>query len=165
MEFRKIFANGVALLLMVPLLHAQQVQEISGDDRNVSKNGIAVGGYDPVSYFLSQKAEKGKKEFSIKTGSAVYFFATQQHLDLFKTDPLRYEPQYGGWCAYAMGESGNKVEVDPETFKVIDGKLYLFYNRYFNNTLKSWNRDETRLKNNADANWKKYNHQHGVTIN
>lgn len=49
-----------------------------------------------------------------------------------------------------------KVEIDPETFKLIDGKLYLFYNAYFNNTLKSWNKDEVNLKKKADANWKKF---------
>ena len=54
-----------------------------------------------------------------------------------------------------MGASGEKVEVDPETFKIIDGKLYLFYNKIFNNTLKSWNKDEANLKQKADANWKK----------
>ena len=60
-----------------------------------------------------------------------------------------------GWCAYAMGAKGEKVEVDPETFKIVDGKLYLFYNKFFNNTLESWNKDEARLRSNADKNWSK----------
>ncbi len=67
-----------------------------------------------------------------------------------------YEPQYGGWCAYAMGNSGEKVEVDPETYKIVDGKLYLFYNKYFTNTLKSWNKDEAKLKSKADESWKNF---------
>lgn len=54
-----------------------------------------------------------------------------------------------------MGDYGKKVEVDPETFKLIDGKLYLFYNKYFNNTLVSWNKNETNLKARGDANWEK----------
>jgi hypothetical protein len=54
-----------------------------------------------------------------------------------------------------MGSSAEKVEVDPETFKIVDGKLHLFYNAYFNNTLKSWNKDEVNLKAKADSNWKK----------
>ena len=57
-----------------------------------------------------------------------------------------------------MGKSGDKVEVDPETFKILNGKLYLFYNKYFNNTLKSWNKDEVNLKAKADANWQKIYH-------
>lgn len=68
--------------------------------------------------------------------------------------PEKYEPEYGGWCAYAMGESGEKVKIDPETFKIVNGKLYLFYNFFFNNTLKDWNIDEKHLKLKADKNWK-----------
>jgi len=55
-----------------------------------------------------------------------------------------------------MGSSGDKVEINPETFKILDGKLYLFYNAYFNNTLKSWNKDEVNLKKKAESNWKKF---------
>ena len=84
-----------------------------------------------------------------------YNFASASDKDAFVKNPAGYEPQYGGWCAYAMGATGEKVEVDPETFKIIDGKLYLFYNAYFNNTLKTWNKDETNLKKKADTNWKK----------
>jgi hypothetical protein len=54
-----------------------------------------------------------------------------------------------------MGSDGTKVDVDPETFKIIDGKLFLFYNRLFNNTLKTWNKNEPQLKLNADINWRK----------
>jgi hypothetical protein len=57
-----------------------------------------------------------------------------------------------------MGNSGSKVEIDPGTFRIQDGKLYLFYNKLFNNTLKSWNKDETILKKNANANWLKFYH-------
>ena len=57
-----------------------------------------------------------------------------------------------------MGNDGSKVEIDPETFKIVGGKLYLFYNRFFNNTLKSWNKNEAALKAKADANWQKIFH-------
>ena len=71
----------------------------------------------------------------------------------FKKNPTKYLPQYGAWCAYAMGDNGDKVSVNPETYKIVDGKLYLFYNKLFVNTLKSWNKDEDRIKAKADANW------------
>ena len=61
---------------------------------------------------------------------------------------------YGGYCAYAMGFDGSLVEIDPETYKIIDGKLYLFYNAYFNNTKTKWDKDEKSLKAKADSNWK-----------
>jgi YHS domain-containing protein len=119
------------------------------------ENKIAIQGYDPVSYFKG-KPLKGKKEISTTFEGVVYNFSSVANRDTFLKKPMSYEPQFGGWCAYAMGSSGDKVEIDPETFKILDGKLYLFYNAYFNNTLKSWNKDEVNLKKKADANWKKF---------
>jgi YHS domain-containing protein len=122
---------------------------------NTDASGLAIEGYDPVAYILQQKAVEGNKSLSLKRGSTTYYFSTSNNRDLFKQNPGKYEPAYGGWCAYAMGNSGEKVEVDPETFKIIDGKTYLFYNFYLNNTLKDWNKDEKNLKSKADFNWKK----------
>lgn len=116
---------------------------------------LAIQGYDPVAYFKLNKAIKGKKEISHVFEGIKYYFASKENKDEFLKAPQKYEPQYGGWCAYAMGSSGDKVEVNPETFKIIDNKLYLFYNAFFNNTLKSWNKDEKNLKTKADTNWKK----------
>ena len=119
------------------------------------ENKVAIQGYDPVSYFTQKKAVKGKKELTASYEGATYNFSSQANKETFAKNPSGYEPQYGGWCAYAMGAKGEKVEVDPETFKIVNGKLFLFYNAYFNNTLKSWNKDEANLNKKADANWKK----------
>lgn len=116
---------------------------------------VAIQGYDPVAYFVQKKAVKGKSTLASTHDGVVYYFSSQANKDLFLKNPSSYEPQYGGWCAFAMGDYGEKVEINPETFKIIDGKLYLFYNAFFNNTLKSWNKDETNLKKKADTNWKK----------
>lgn len=116
------------------------------------ENGIAISGYDPVSYF-SNNAQMGDKKNSAKHQGVTYYFSSQKNKELFLKSPSKYEPQYGGWCAFAMGDYGKKVEVDPKTFKILDGKLYLFYNAYFNNTLKSWNKNEKNLKSQADKNW------------
>lgn len=129
---------------------AKRVQQF-----NLEKSTLAISGYDPVAYFTQGKAVKGNKNYVVVHEGVTYHFATQQNKALFITKPASYEPQYGGWCAYAMGAKGEKVDVDPETFKILDGKLYLFYNAYFNNTLKSWNKDERSLKSRADANWNK----------
>jgi YHS domain-containing protein len=117
---------------------------------------LAIDGYDPVAYFRSNKAIKGKKDNAVSHQGVIYYFSSVENKEEFKRDPSRYEPAYGGWCAYAMGEKGEKVSIDPETFKIVDNKLYLFYNRFFNNTLKSWNKDEPRLKKSADAHWKNF---------
>lgn len=115
--------------------------------------GVAIDGYDPVAYFKQNKATKGSPKISTKHLGITYHFSTEENKKTFLSDPTKYEPQYGGWCAFAMGDYGKKVEVNPETFKITDGKLYLFYNAYLNNTLKSWNKDESNLKNKADKNW------------
>lgn len=143
------------LLMMVGFISSSVAQDqgaLRKKHFNLEGN-VAIDGYDPVAYFKSKKAVKGKKEMAVTHQGVVYYFATAENKEAFIKSPAQYEPQYGGWCAYAMGDSGEKVSVDPETFKVLDGKLYLFYNKFFNNTLKSWNKDEAKLKKSADANW------------
>jgi YHS domain-containing protein len=121
-------------------------------------NGIAIKGYDPVAYFIAGKAVKGNKDMAVYSAGATYYFSSVTNKELFKANPAKYLPEYGGWCAYAMGAKGEKVSIDPETFKIVNNKLYLFYNRFFNNTLKDWNKDENSLKKNADINWLKIFH-------
>ena len=119
------------------------------------EKGIAISGYDPVAYFKNAEAKKGNPEYSVSHLGVIYHFVSKENKELFLKSPSAYEPQYGGWCAYAMGDNGKKIDIDPHTFKIIDGKLYLFYNAYFNNTLKTWNKDEDALKTKADQNWKR----------
>jgi YHS domain-containing protein len=119
---------------------------------NLEKS-VAIQGYDPVAYFTLGKAVKGSAKFAAILEGVTYNFSTEANKKLFLASPRKYEPQYGGWCAYAMGETNEKVEIDPGTFKVVNGKLYLFYNAYFNNTLPKWNANEATLKAKADKNW------------
>jgi YHS domain-containing protein len=119
------------------------------------KKGVAIDGYDPVSYF-SGKPVEGDEDINISYKGVMYYFATQDNLAKFKVAPDKYEPGYGGWCAYAMGDTGEKVKVDPETFKIIDGRVFLFYNFWGNNTLTDWNSQQRKLKESADRNWQKF---------
>lgn len=146
------------LILFVALLSAKTFAQSAAkrtSEFNLEKK-VAIQGYDPVAYFKQKKAVKGKTTITSSYEGAIYYFSSQTNKDAFAKNPASYEPQYGGWCAYAMGATGEKVEIDPETFKIVDGKLNLYYNAYFNNTLKSWNKDEVNLKKKADANWKKF---------
>jgi YHS domain-containing protein len=118
------------------------------------EDGVAIQGYDPVAYFIQRTAVKGRKDLSQTKDGVTYYFSTASNKELFMKNAATYEPQYGGWCAYAMGNTGEKVEIDPETFKILDGKLYLFYNTLFNNTLPKWEKAEVDLKAKADKNWK-----------
>ena len=142
------------ILLIVTTIVFSQNQSKRTTEFNLEKK-VAIQGYDPVGYFKQNKAIKGKKEITTTYEGVTYYFSSVENKNLFTKTPAKYEPQYGGWCAYAMGESGEKVEINPETFKIMDGKLFLFYNAYFNNTLKSWNKNEASLKAKADVNWKK----------
>jgi YHS domain-containing protein len=139
------------ILLLSSFVFAQNTAADRTKHFNLEK-GIAIQGYDPVAYF-SNKALKGDKKYTAKYIGVVYYFSSETNKNNFLKNPSKYEPQYGGWCAFAMGDYGKKVEIDPETFKIVDGRLYLFYNAYFNNTLKSWNKDEKNLKAKADKNW------------
>jgi YHS domain-containing protein len=130
-----------------------QTEKTRVEHFNVKKL-IAMEGYDPVSYF-SNKPTEGSEKFRISHKGLVYYFASAANLQKFKATPDKFEPSYGGWCAYAMGATGEKVKVDPETFKIVDGKLFLFYNFWGNNTLEEWNKSEVKLKQAADLNWLK----------
>ncbi|MBC8112690.1 MAG: YHS domain protein [Verrucomicrobia bacterium] len=132
-----------------------QAQQTKRQQQFNLENGIAIQGYDAVSYF-SGKPTKGKSAFAHNYQGVVYYFATAANRETFKKSPEKYEPAYGGWCSYAMGDSGEKVEIDPQTYKIVDGKLNLFYNKFFTNTLPKWNKDESNLKRKADASWKKF---------
>lgn len=152
----KMVISALMFLLLTATGVRAQTAEIRKSAYNLEKSGLAIQGYDPVAYFTEHKAIEGKKEISTSFNGVTYRFSSEANRNLFKADPAKYEPQYGGWCAYAMGAKGEKVEIDPATFKVLDGKLYLFYNRVFNNTLPKWNSDEAHLKHNADRNWPKF---------
>lgn len=137
------------LLLISTSLFAQQYN---------TKNGAVANGYDVVSYF-NNKAEKGKNEFSTTYDNVKFRFSSKENLKTFKENPRKYIPQYGGYCAYAIGKTGEKVSINPKTFEIRDNKLYLFYNSWGTNTLDLWKKENPKeLQQQADKNWKKLNH-------
>ncbi len=136
-------------------LWSMLISAVALSQDNVGKNNLAAEGYDLVAYFENE-AVKGDPAIETTFEGIRYRFSSRAHRETFLRNPVAYQPEYGGWCAYAMGQSGEKVEVNPKTFKIISGRLYLFYNKYFNNTLESWNKNERDLLKKADANWTKY---------
>ena len=120
-----------------------------------TKKGYVVHGYDVVSYFQG-KAQEGQAANTTTYQGAKFKFATESNLKTFLENPEKYVPKYGGYCAYAIAVSGKKVNVNPETFEIRDGELFLFYNSGKNNTLESWLAESPeKLKKEADANWQK----------
>jgi len=132
----------LALIISVPLVVAQtQVDEtlnsrsIKSDSSLVAKHapisssirGLAIDGYDPVAYFTQNEAVKGNEEHVCDYNGATWRFSSKEHLDLFLSDPEKYAPQFGGYCALSI--THNKLVVsDPESFIVKDDKLYLYIN-------------------------------------
>ena len=124
---------------------------------NVDRQKLAIQGYDPVAYFAEGggKPKKGSPRHTATYRGVVYRFANKQNLERFRKSPAKFEPAYGGWCAYAMRE-GDKVEVDAEAYLIQDGRLMLFYNGFWGNTRKSWSKGDTKAQaKQADGYWKK----------
>ncbi len=115
------------LRLALVVLCAQLVNErllFSAELINKNEAGIALRSYDPVSYFVGDKPLKGRSEFQYDWLEAKWLFASAANRDLFIGDPTKYAPQYGGFCAYAVSK-GHTADVNPNIWKVVDGKLYL----------------------------------------
>jgi YHS domain-containing protein len=123
----------------------------SGGAVNKGEDGVAVKGYDLVSYFDQKKPMKGDPKYSYQYNGAKYDFISTGHLALFAKNPEAYLPQYGGYCA--VGASmGHKADIDPESWAVIDGKLYLNSSK---GAQKLFNKDPHSAISKADANWAK----------
>lgn len=116
---------------------------------NVDAHGVAIHGHDPVAYFVDGKPVMGKPEHSATVGLATYWFANAANLQLFNADPARYEPQYGGYCAYGVAQ-GVKPDVDPSAFRIVDGKLYLNLSPAVQ---KRWQADIPGFIDRANQNW------------
>jgi YHS domain-containing protein len=134
---------------------AQEKQARDVKHFNLDKKGLALEGYDPVAYFEvgGGKPKKGVETITATHDGVTYRFATEANKALFLKDPSKFEPQYGGWCAYAIPDK-KKVEVDPESFVVREGKLYLFYKGLFNDTRAKWTKDPADFVKRGDAAWK-----------
>lgn len=138
--------------LLVLLLISSSV--FSQKNYNLKKGFIAEG-YDVVAYF-SNKAVEGNKKFTTNYNGVKLKFSSEKNLKLFKENPNKYFPQFGGYCAYAIGKNGDKVSINPKTFEVRDGKLYLFYNSWGTNTYKLWKKEgPEQLQKQAVINWQK----------
>ncbi len=132
--------------------HVQAVRTVSAWNLE-AKSKLAIKGYDPVAYF-SGSPQKGKANITTDYNGAVYHFATTANRDAFLADPAKYEPAYGGWCAWAM-KDGEKVEVDPTKFIVKNDRLYLFYDGFWGNTKAKWEKEDHAAQvKQADAKWK-----------
>jgi hypothetical protein len=112
--------------------------------------GVAIKGYDTVAYFTEGRAMKGSEEFSYDWLGTPWQFASSKHRELFIGDPTKYAPQYGGYCVGEVASKGDTINIDPEAWAIIDGKLYLSYSKEFMAKFKARPSD---FLPDAEANW------------
>ncbi len=98
---------------------------------NVDEAGVAISGYDPVAYFVDGQPMEGLPRYTYTHNGSTYRFASSGNRERFASDPERYAPAYGGWCAYAMAD-GNYASIDPHAWVIHEGRLYLNYSRRIN---------------------------------
>ena len=111
------------------------------------RSDTAILGYDTVAYFTDGKPAKGQDAYATVWMGATWKFASQAHLDLFKAAPEKYAPQYGGYCAYGVSQD-HLVSIEPDKFKVLDGRLYLNYDA---DVQATWLKDPAGYIRQADA--------------
>jgi len=109
----------------------------------------AIHGYDAVAYFTEGKPVIGKKENSFVWKEEKWYFSSQKNLKTFKSNPEKFAPQFGGYCAYGMSR-GYKAKTDPDAWSIIDGKLYLNYNL---DVKKIWSEKQSEFIEKATQNW------------
>lgn len=144
---------SVLIGLFLTLLATSAFAELNLDD-----NGVALQGYDAVSYFDSAP-QPGDAGIAVNHAGATWLFANEANKVRFVENPEAFMPAYGGWCAWAM-INGSKVKVNPKRYKIIDGVNYLFYSTLWADTLDKWNESsqkngEQSLIRSADAQWQK----------
>jgi len=110
---------------------------------------LAVEGYDVIGYFTEGAAVKGSKKHQWEWMGAKWRFSSAENLALFKNDPEKYAPQYGGYCAWAVS-NGKTAGIDPEQFAIVDGKLYLNFNKSIQEKWTAERDERIRL---ADEEW------------
>lgn len=118
---------------------------------NTTLLGVAIKGYDPVSYFTDSKPVKGDSDYSYEWNGAEWRFSSAAHRDLFKADPVKYAPQYGGYCAWAVSR-GYTAGIDPDAWKIVNGRLYLNYSL---KVQQQWSEDIPGNIAKAEENWPK----------
>lgn len=145
---RRIFALVVPAAILMSSVPASSETKLV-EPVNKDRNGIALKGYDPVAYFRANAAQKGSAQFLHTWKGAKWHFSTGENRDEFARQPEKYAPQFGGYCAWAVSKNYT-ADADPLTWKIIDGKLYVNYNKDVQN---KWQEGVSGRIADANKNW------------
>ncbi len=138
-----------ARLAFAGVLLSASAGSVAAQSVNLDKSSVGLSGYDAVAYQSDNAARKGSPSYSASYEGGTYYFVSAANRDTFKADPDKYLPAYGGYCAYGVSR-GHKVKIDPEAYRVVDGKLYLNYDK---GVQKEWFKDIPGNIAKAEANW------------
>jgi len=137
------------LSLVLPLVCALPAVAGKADPVYKDGSGLAIRGYDPVAYFTEHRPVKGSQSISYQWMGATWLFSNAEDREEFKENPSRFAPQDGGYCSYAVS-NGHTASIDPEAWKIVDGKLYLNYSK---GVQKTWEQDVPGRIEKTDHNW------------
>ena len=120
----------------------------------------AVQGYDVVSYQTGKRPVRGNGNYVASHQGATYLFSSKANLELFKNNPDKYAPAFGGYCAFGVSV-GKKFVGDPEVWRVVDGTLYLNLDTGIQS---EWLKDVSGRIKTANATWEKIKHKSPASL-
>jgi len=135
----------VALMLFSALSPIASAKDLL----NLDGNGVAIQGYDPVAFFTDNRPVKGNPQFQSEYRSAKYFFVSAEHKATFDREPAKYEPQFGGYCAYGAS-TGRKAPIKIEAWQIVNGRLLMQYDLDIKD---KFNQDQLGNLQKADQKW------------
>jgi len=142
-----------ALVASVPVLAADELNLTNG--YSAAGAPLAIHGYDPVSYFTDAAPALGDDAITVVHDGAAYRFSSKKNAEMFKKNPSRYIPQFGGYCAFGVSV-GKKFDGDPRLWTVHDDKLYLNLNPEIQ---KMFSKDVAGAVKKANKNWVEIRHK------
>jgi YHS domain-containing protein len=101
---------------------------------NVNEKGVALRGFDPMSYFTAKGPVMGSDDYKFVFDGATYWFASSENLAKFKANPTQYAPKFGGFCAMGIAKE-KKIDSDPTAWRIVDGYLFVLQNK---DVQKAW---------------------------
>ena len=146
-DFIAVAATATACAVLPRIANAYDEQSVSAI--NVDSKGVILKGYDAVSYFAAGGPVQGSSSYSVSHDGAVYWFASAANRDVFKANPGKYTPSFGGFCAMGVA-MGKKLDVDPQLWRIVDGKLHLNVHKA---AQTRWLEDVKGNLLQADKNW------------
>ena len=139
---KSLFSAFLLLMALSTVAFAKELQ-------NLDHNGVAIQGYDPVAFFTDNRPVKGSAQFQSEYRGAKYYFVSSEHKAAFDKEPAKYEPQFGGYCAYGASQ-GHKAPIKIEAWQIVNGRLLMQYDL---GVKEDFNKDQQNNLSKADRNW------------